>query len=204
MTVAARAAIFGVMLVSVGACDAATASRARQPTANPVVPAARALNMPRVAADCSITLPQGYVGGVSLPQQASPHAPTHPNVLAWSSGAWGMIEASWRIERGGNGCFIENENQIAENKLAPRYHRFSVSEREFDEIATMLDFPRLKSQMTNCQSFMSDAVRGSYDWYGQGRMSWVIYDTGEKCSGSDAFYQTMNAVTARVKAKITP
>lgn len=159
--------------------------------------------MPSVEQDCSISLPAGYIGPDPLSQEKS-REPINPTVIAWDSGAWGTIDVSWRITRGGLGCFIENERRLPDDDGKPTIHKFQVSNREFDEIAATLNYGRLNAQMTNCENVMSDAENGSYDWYGQGRVSFVRFDKGDKCSGSAAFYQTMNAVTARVKANIIP
>lgn len=190
------------MLLAVVGCEKSAPSTAVQEQARAAVPDVKSQAVV-VGDDCSIILPAGYRGPDALSQEKS-RPPSNPNVIAWNAGAWGAIEASWRISRGGNGCFMENERNLPNDGRQQKVHMFQVSSREFDEIAATLDYQSLNNMMTNCANFMSDAENGSIDWYGIEHVSWVRYDRGDKCAGSDRFYQIMDRVTARIKAKARP
>jgi hypothetical protein len=154
-----------------------------------------AVPVPKLGADCTVEKPDHYA------DELSPRAAVNARVISWYRGAWGAEDASWVIERGGQGCYIENPKPLPADNLTPVTYRFQVSADAFDEIARTLDYDRFKSQLVNCVEDISDAPSGAITWYGEHAPSVVYYNTGAKCTGSEAFYPIMDRVTEQVKAK---
>jgi hypothetical protein len=186
LRVCALVGLFGLLVLS--ACDRKLPSTG-QPT--PRADTASASQI-KLAPDCTITFPDDY------PTQVVDSPIGDLQVLSWSTGAWGGQDGAWVIERGGQGCYVENDHTKADSSKIASKTLFSVSVAEFDAIAAQVDYRTMTGHLVACEMVMSDTSTGTYGFYGANAQSVINWDRGFYCTGSRQFFATMRSLNKEI------